>query len=88
MKFPYNLLGRKQVETTRKPKETIVDEKMFVCNDCNVVWEYIPFPEVRFRNDRVEYYKTGEIPTIGKTRKVCPKCVSTRASKIVKYQGA
>ena len=82
------MLGRRQVETTSTPKEPAVDDKIFVCKDCNVAWEYIPYPEVRFRNDRVEYYDTGEIPTIGKARKVCPKCVSTRASKIVKYQGA
>ena len=72
----------------RGKREPIVDEKMFVCEDCRTVWEYRHYPEIRFRNDSVQYYKSGEIPTIGKKRKTCPKCISKRASKLVKYQGA
>jgi len=55
-----------QSRTSRK-----VDKRLFVCDKCGQVWEeYMMFGRNKWT---WEVYPKGHIPTIGKTRKLCPR---------------
>lgn len=48
------------------------DNKLKLCTSCKLVWETY---RGTLNNETVEkYYYYNDFPTIGKTRKVCPKC--------------
>jgi len=76
-KFPYNYLQYQQdpniirgnYPSAKQPNDL---ENLFFCADCSDVWEKIPFEMRAKRNDPYTYY--SDFPSIGKPRKICPRC--------------
>jgi hypothetical protein len=62
----YNHKYRTRMVSNERINNSVqLDKRMVYCIDgCKMIW------------DGHEYYSTEEIPTIGKTRGVCPKCKS------------
>jgi len=63
-------------EAKRSPStkrgEIPVDEKLFFCEACDEVWEYVALSKAHGTGELM-YYGT-DFPSIGKSRKICPPC--------------
>ena len=60
------------------------DESIKYCEECKQTWEsYF----CNSNKGHTTMYHGSNIPSIGKSRKNCPQCVSKKATKLVKYQG-
>ena len=62
--------GNTRIQKTQYVVKTnLTDDRIFICNVCGMAWEK-PISGVTKKS--FSYYE--DFPTIGKKRKVCPKC--------------
>ena len=77
--FPYDVYYSNPVDTRDdRQGRTLEDNKLFVCNGCNNVWQYKTHTERRTTGtiSSAEYYglKNHVVPSYGKKRVICPQC--------------
>tara|TARA_Y100000310_G_scaffold146162_1_gene145510 strand:- start:382 stop:603 length:222 start_codon:yes stop_codon:yes gene_type:complete len=51
------------------------DDHLKYCVRCNIIWEKV---NRSLHGKHYEYYLTTHIPTYGKERKTCPRCVKNK----------
>ena len=64
-----SIIFGEDVDGSGRTRMNLIDDRIFICNKCDKAWQK-PISGVPKKS--YSYYE--DFPTIGKKRKICPKC--------------